>query len=215
MLPQTFQVSAQCGQGNGQSTTLIILRCIIPIHTSSQQVLSSQLVYSPLSLFLTQQSVLSSISRANFARDSQKEFFNVFESTMSVSEQAQRRCRVFSRNSRVNRNSWIERWSFANSMEEGKINHGFGHDVAIDAGREQLQLTPPPSDIFPGIVVRKSVTVTVSDKRVDEQENHAVLGESSSENESRMSPKRNDDAIWADICFKGIANRQSERPRSS
>jgi hypothetical protein len=100
-------------------------------------------------------------------------------------------------------------------MEEGKLNHGFGHDVAIDAGGEPVELTPPSPDVFPGIVVRKSVTVTVSDKRVDEQEKHAILEESSSGNDSPMLPKGNDDAIWADICFKGIASRQSDRLRSS
>jgi len=86
-------------------------------------------------------------------------------------------------------------------MEEGKVKTGLGHEVAIEAGSEGIQLTPPLNREAQGqgIVVQKSVTVVVRDKDPDD------TSKANSAMSDLDSPGVvNDDAIWADICFKGL-----------
>jgi hypothetical protein len=203
MLPQTFQVTTKRESSNDveQSATLIILRSILPVHASSRQVTSSHLIYSPLSLFLTQQSVRSRLSRETFAKEAHKEFISLFETTLSIPGQP--RWRMFSRDSRVQRLS--ASWLFGNVMEEG-IASRVGHEVAIDADTKPTELAQGSNEQLPGVVVQKSVSVTVRDKDVDEQ-SKTTLSDSSTQGESPTTSKLNDDAIWADICFKGIVKR--------
>jgi hypothetical protein len=100
-------------------------------------------------------------------------------------------------------------------MEEGKVSKpGLGHEVAIEAGLEAIQLTPPlgrraefpqpgENSLYPGIVVQKSVTVTIRDKDPDDT-SKASEAWNSSISDFDSSGVLNDDAVWADICFKGL-----------
>lgn len=214
LLPQFFQVSSAAASSDEAVTnpaTLIILRSIVPIHNSCAQLLSSRLTYSPLSLFLTQQSILTRSSRTTFTRESRKEFYALFEMSMASSTQVshpQRRpWRVFSREIGFAK-SYPLPWELGHFMEEGKARTGLGHEVAVESGNELIQLTPPVTpgaedgEPFNGIVVQKSVSVMVRDKDVDDASGSAVTNSSMSEFESVLP--LNDEAVWADICFKGI-----------
>lgn len=221
LLPQTFEVTASRNDSStdyvaNSTATLIVFRSIIPINTM-QQLQSSQFIYSPLSLFLTQQSVLSRSSRAAFARESRNEFFAVFEFSMFSpidSRITNRRARwlAFGRKSRGG--STAMQWQFGHFMEEGKVRPGLRHEVAIEAGTEGIPLTPPlqlggenqqrrDSSIQQGILVQKSVTVMVRDKDPDDTSKASEMSNSSI-SELDSPGVVNDDAIWADICFKGL-----------
>jgi len=212
LLPQTFQVSASTMDDVVQNpSTLIILRSIVPIHNSCHQLLSSRLTYSPLSLFLTQQSVLSRPSRTTFAREARKEFYSLFEMSMTapvVKHTRRRPWRAFKRESRQTKGQ-PSPWLFGNFMEEGRSRPGLGHEVAIEASSEPIQLTPPMSPngeeqpaAFKGIVVQKSVTVSVRDKDMDDTSKSGFSNSSTYDFENFVP--LNDEAVWADICFKGI-----------
>jgi len=106
-------------------------------------------------------------------------------------------------------------WLWAHFLEEGKFSKtGLGHEVAIEAGLEAIQLTPPlgrgsefgppgENSMYAGIVVQKSVTVMVRDKDpYDTSKTSEISNSSMIELDSRGA--LNDDAIWANICFKGL-----------
>jgi len=100
-------------------------------------------------------------------------------------------------------------------MEEGKASDaGLGHEVAIEAGPEAIQLTTPlgrgaefgrpgENSTYPGIVVQNSVTVMVRDKDPDDTSKTSEVSNSSM-SELDSPGVLNDDAIWANICFKGL-----------
>ena len=104
-------------------------------------------------------------------------------------------------------------WLWAHFLEEGKVSKtGLGHEVAIEAGSEAIQLTPPlgraaefgrpgENSMYPGIVVQKSVTVMVRDKDPDDTSKTSEISNSSVLDSPEVL---NDDAIWANICFKGL-----------
>jgi len=105
-------------------------------------------------------------------------------------------------------------WQFGHFMEEGKVRPGLRHEVAIEAGTEGIPLTPPlqlggenqqrrDSSIQQGILVQKSVTVMVRDKDPDDTSKASEMSNSSI-SELDSPGVVNDDAIWADICFKGL-----------
>jgi hypothetical protein len=95
-------------------------------------------------------------------------------------------------------------------MEEGKVRTGLGHEVAIEAGTERVQLTPPITadgeTPFDGIVVQQSVSVIVRDKDTDDSSKSGLSNSSLSEFDTVLP--LNDEAVWADICFKGIIKGQ-------
>ena len=214
LLPQTFQlsVSRENYSPDNPFATLVILRSIVPIHTSCQQLLSSRLTYSPLSLFLTQQSIYSRFSRTTFARETRREFYSLFEKSMTTPEikfPRHRAWRVFQRKSKLEKRH-TSPWLFGHFMEEGKARPGLGHEVAVEVGAEPIQLTPPitrsgeePDIAFNGIVVQKSVSVMVRDKDVDDTSKLSGVSNSSMIDVENVVPL-NDEAVWADICFKGI-----------
>ena len=91
---------------------------------------------------------------------------------------------------------------------------GLGHEVAVEAGSETIPLTPPlgrgaefpqsgENSTYRGIVVQKSVTVTVQDKDPDDTSKAFEISNSSM-GDLDSPGVLNDDAIWADICFKGL-----------
>jgi hypothetical protein len=90
-------------------------------------------------------------------------------------------------------------------MEGGSVGR-VGHEVEIDADTEPIELDQGSNEQLTRIVVQKSVSVTVRDKDVDEQ-SKTTLSDSSTQVDSPITSKLNDDAIWADICFKGIIKR--------
>jgi hypothetical protein len=106
-------------------------------------------------------------------------------------------------------------WLWAHFLEEGKVSKNrLGHEVAIEAGSEAIQLTPPlerarefgpPGDnsMYRGIVVQKSVTVMVRDKDLDDTSKTSEISNSSM-SELDSPGVLNDDAVWANICFKGL-----------
>ena len=222
MLPQTFEVNANrkdlSDQQSRSTATLIVFRSIVPIHNSIQHLQSSQLIYSPLSLFLTQQSVLSRSSRRTFARESRKEFLALFESSLPSTAQSRshtRRPQWFALGRKYRGDTIASPWLWAHFLEEGKVSKtGLGHEVAIEAGSEAIQLTPPlgraaefgrpgENSMYQGIVVQKSVTVMVRDKDPDDTSKTSEISNSSmSEHDS--PGVLNDDATWANICFKGL-----------
>jgi hypothetical protein len=92
-------------------------------------------------------------------------------------------------------------------VEDGKVRHGLGHEVAIEAGPEVMQITPPvtaagESGSFHGIVVQKSVMVMVREKDTTEWRSSTLTLGSEAEFEHVLP--MNDEVVWADICFKGI-----------
>lgn len=221
LLPQMFELSVNDNSPHkaSQTATCIILRSIIPIHSSSDDLKSTNLIYSPLSLFLTQQHVLEKTSRATFARDSRKEFLSLFESTINFSNPTPRSSTCPSRWNVFKRKSFVEggdsSWQLGQYLEEGTSHPGLGTEVAIHTGPEALQLTLPqpldesfrPRDSSSSnanaIVVQKSVTVTVQDRdHVDSKRGSTLSTASTADFEKPVLAS--DDTIWADICFKGI-----------
>jgi hypothetical protein len=220
MLPQTFRVTARRDNFStdhlGQSATLIILRVIVPVHNSSQHFLKSGFIYSPLSLFLTQQSVLSPTFRETFARDIRKEFFEVFETIVPVALESQEPVRI-SRWQRFTRKFNRKRppndlTSSGRFPEEAA--HGMGNEVTIEAGREQVRLSrlfPQTSDTenqqMQGVVVQQSVIVTVTDKEGAHTRASVISDSSGTDMERSTRMNVSDNSVWTDISFKGIATR--------
>lgn len=223
LLPQTFKLSANDNSpGDKASTptaTCIILRSIIPIHSSSDDLKSTNLIYSPLSLFLTQQNVLEKTSRATFARDTRKEFLSLFENTSNSPHSSIHSSRCPSRWNVFKRKSFVDgdnppSWQLGQYLEEGTTHPGLGTEVAIHTGPEALQLTLPQpldqsfrsrdssSSNVNAIVVQKSVTVTVQDRDHVDSKRASTLSTASTDFEKPVISS--DDTIWADICFKGI-----------
>ena len=197
LLPETFQFTAIAGKGKStrgspKYATLIVFRNVSPAHSSHQIASSSHLITSPLSLFLVQQNVLPHV-RSTFAKEARDEFVRLFEGTVDPT---------------VPELPGLSPWVFSDFMEEGKMLKGLGNDVSIEGGTELLQqrrvLTPGSSGSgtrISGIVVHKSVAVTVREKMADNRS--MISGTSTGTGEARM-PLTMDDAVWADILFKGI-----------
>jgi len=230
LLPQLFQVTASSCSESGKTsidnlvprpTSLIILRCIIPIYNSSSQLQASHLVYSPLSLFLTQQNVLSKVSRANFIRDTRKEFYAVFARSMNVStynseSTTPSRWSLFKRRSLLS-DATPPAWQLGSDLESGPSNsYSQDHQTLVEAGQGIPSTTiDSPSRSrkasFSGILLQKSVSVTVRDKDFDDtiHQPSALSASSKSASVTECEPgdyisPLDDDATWADICFKGI-----------
>jgi hypothetical protein len=227
MLPQTFQVTPILDNStddlDGHGATLIVLRNLFPIHYSSQPLHSSLFIISPLSLFLAQQGVLPGTNmRAGFAREAHKEFSSLFGATAthgSSAEPSHRRSQrwPFGRKSQLNGRSSNPIQLLEHFMEEGRIKPEVGHDVTIEGGQSVLLNRPlnyggvlspqGNSSRFSGIVVQKSVAVTVRDKDPDEANTlSTVSSKPGNEVGTTTLPLLMDDAIWADICLKGVAN---------
>jgi hypothetical protein len=93
-------------------------------------------------------------------------------------------------------------------MEEGRMKTGMGNDVSIEGGTELMQrrILPPPGSSgsgtrISGIVVHKSVAVTVREKESDDVSTISGVSKGAG---LGMTPLMMDDAVWADILFKGI-----------
>jgi len=82
--------------------------------------------------------------------------------------------------------------------------------VAIEAGTEVMQVTPPVTEDvdppFTGVVVQKSVMVMVKEKDMLEESSKMFSSALTNTSESELENilPMNDDLVWADICFKGI-----------
>jgi hypothetical protein len=218
LLPQAFQLTSVKSIASTETlaptfATVFILRSIVSIHTPSHHISSSYLTYSSLSLFLTQQSVLSSYSCTTFAQQTRREFYSLFEQFMTHPPDHKPRRRsgmyVFKRRSRLN-GSTPSPWLFGQFIEEGRTRPGLGHEAAIEAGSEVMQATPPvtaaASTPLTGVVVQKSVMVMVRDKDMLEESSRMSCSAltNTSENELENILPMNDSVVWADICFKGI-----------
>ena len=197
LLPETFQLAAINTQAGNQSpdpsgqASLIIFRNVSSVH-SSQALSTSHLISSPLSLFLVQQSVLPHV-RSTFAKEARDEFLRLFDGTVDPNAPEL---------------PGLGPWVFSHFMEEGKMAAGRGNDVSIEGGTEVVQqrrLLPPSSSgsstRISGIVVHKSVAVTVRDRDSD---NGSMVSGLSKGAALGMTPLMMDDAVWADILFKGI-----------
>jgi len=86
---------------------------------------------------------------------------------------------------------------------------GLGNDVSIEGGTELVQqrrILPPGSSgsgtRISGIVVQKSVAVTVREKYSDD--GSTISGMSKGTGKGVTALMMSDDAVWADILFKGI-----------
>jgi hypothetical protein len=100
-------------------------------------------------------------------------------------------------------------------LDEGKLQPGLGTEVAVHTGPEALQLTLPQplEEVFRSrdssssnanaIVVQKSVSVTVQDRDHGDSKRGSDLSMSSTADFDKPTLV-NDEAIWADLCFKGI-----------
>jgi hypothetical protein len=158
------------------------------------------MAYSPLPLFLIQQTVLSERSRAAFCDETRKEFLTVFEET-SISNQDPSTSHKFKwfplrsipHDSHQRRLSWLS----TSNMEEGRGN---------SIGSSQSEPVPSPIKrlSLPGLMVQKTVSLTVTDKgSADGGQSSAGLS-SSFAGELKNPTDLNDAATWTDICFKGI-----------
>ena len=212
MLPQTFEIAAARPHSSSstedvrrKTATLIILRSIVPIHSTSTQLQSSHLTYSSLQLFLTQKSVLSATSRQSFANDIQTEFLALFQSSATSAVQP----------SRKHTRSWLPMLrltrphpknpttsDFSDAMEQGKAKPV--DEITFESG----EITPSSSEIgstsesdASTIPSQKSLTVNLHNKV--EHRVSTVSVTSSTE----FLPAFNDEMIWTDICFKGLATR--------
>lgn len=197
LLPETFKFAAKPGKGKSsraspEVATLLIFRNVSPAHSSHQLPARSHLITSPLSLFLVQQSVLPHV-RSNFPKEAREEFLRLFEGTVEPTAPEL---------------PGLGPWIFSHFMEEGKIIKGLGNDVSIEGGTELVQqrrILPPGSSSsgtrISGIVVHKSVAVTVREK---ESEDGSTISGGSKGTEKGLTPLMMDDAAWADILFKGI-----------
>jgi hypothetical protein len=195
LLPETFQLAAnytQVGNHGPESTgqaSLIIFRNVSPVH-SSQPLSTSHLVSSPLSLFLAQQSVLPNV-RSTFAKEARDEFLRLLDGTVDPNAPEL---------------PGLGPWVFGHFME-GKMKTGMGNDVSIEGGTELVQqrrLLPSGSNgsstRISGIVVHKTVAVTVRDKDSDGGSTTSGL----SKGAGIGTPLMMADAVWANILFKGI-----------
>jgi hypothetical protein len=206
LLPQTFDIAATPSEATtkqraNELASLIVFRCVIPIHTS-QMPDSSEMAYSPLPLFLIQQTVLSERSRAAFCDETRKEFLTVFEET-SISNQDPSTSHKFKwfplrsipHDSHQRRLSWLS----ASNMEEGRGN---------SVGSSQSEPVPSPTKrlSLPGITVQKTVSLTVTDKGSAEggQSSAGLSSSFTTAGELKSPTDLNDAATWTDICFKGI-----------
>ncbi len=197
-----------------------MLRCIIPIYNPDSQLQSSHLVYSPLSLFLTQQNVISKASRSNFARDTRKEFYAIFTTTMISSHQhhhsaSPSRWNPFKRRSLLS-DATPPPWHLGKYLEDGPLKVQLGHETLVEAGQglplaavESSHESRRALSVF-GVMLQKSVSVTVRDKDpVDTIQPLFRSTSSMSTSESEHEPVASktsfdDEATWADICFRGI-----------
>jgi hypothetical protein len=224
MLPQTFQVTPILDNSTddlgGHRATLIVLRNLFPIHYSSQPLHSSSFFISPLALFLAQQGVLPGTNmRASFSREAHKEFSSFFSATAahgSSAEPSRRRSQrwPFGQKSQLNGSCSNPTQLLEYFMEEGRIKPEVGHDVTIEGGQSMLVnrplghggvLSPQRNGSrFSGIVVQKSVAVTVRDKDPDDANTLSTVS-SKLDNEVGTTLLM-DDVIWADICLTGVAN---------
>jgi hypothetical protein len=208
LVPQTFEVTASFNTSSTDSitrssATLIILRIIIPFHHSTQ-LRSSQLIWSPLSLFLTQQTALSAGSKEVFIRESRKEFMPLFENTpfsdVSTSSRCPRRL-LFSREHQPEKRCSFSRM-FGNFKEDVNINLeqsvASENENRLTCSLEYDIRSPTETETS----ARESLTVMVNDNESCDTNSTSVFSPSSM---SDLGGRTVDDAaVWVDICFKGI-----------
>lgn len=101
-------------------------------------------------------------------------------------------------------------------MEDGSAKSNVGHETVVESGQgiplADVATTPASrkGSSFSGIMLQKSVSVTIRDKdSVDAIRASAMstssMSTSMSENENEpLAAPIDDEATWTDICFKGI-----------
>lgn len=207
LLPQTFDIAATPSDATAKEcsnelASLMVFRCVIPIHTS-QLPNSSEVAYSPLPLFLIQQTVLSQRSRTAFCDETRKESLTVFEET-SISNQDTTTAHKFkwfplrsiSHDSQQRRLSWFS----ASNIEEGR-------GTSVVSSQSEPVPSPTKRLSLPGIIVQKTVSLTVTDKASEDRGQSSAGSGSTFTTAGLKSPMDlNDAATWTDICFKGILN---------
>jgi len=213
MLPQTFEIAAARPKSSSsaedltrKTATLIILRSIVPIHNTSTDLQSSRLTYSPLQLFLTQKSVLSTTSRQSFANDIQTEFLPLFQSSEAWPRQS----------TREHKPSWFPMlhlttrqrlkdptpWDSSDVMERG-ITESV-QEVTLEPG----EMTPSNSEIRSTSESDGSTVIGHKPITVDLQKDNEIRTSTASVASSTdLLPAFNDELVWTDICFKGLATR--------